>query len=220
MSAYSPRLPDTDESAVASAQSFEDQLRDDGRRQALRRRIIHVCSLIAEAALLFCIILLFFFRMPQVDGRSMAPQLLDGEHVLIDTLAYDVRIGNPASSVRPLVEIGLHAIKRGDLVAFEMGTGDDRRILLKRVAGLPGDSIAIVNGVVSVNGSPSSSSDRATLDRSNVAPFSVPQGDLYVLGDNRAQSVDSRSFGPIPVASVIGRATVVVWPFTRARALR
>ena len=197
MSAYSPRLTDTDDPAPESAPSFEELLADDGRRLALRRRVIHIASLIAEAAVLCGLIMLFFFRLPQVDGRSMEPQLTDGEHVLIDTLAYDLRIANPASADHPLIEIGLHPIARGDLVAFEMGAGDDRRILLKRVAGLPGDTIAVAGGAVS-----------------------VPQGELYVLGDNRSQSVDSRSFGPIPISSVIGRATIVVWPLTRARALR
>jgi signal peptidase I len=220
VSAYSPRLTDTDESAITRAPSFEDVLADDGRRLALRRRIIHIVSLIAEAAILFGLILLLFCRMPQVDGKSMEPQLTEGEHVLIDTLAYDLRIANPASTDHPLVEIGLHPILRGDLVAFEMGSGDERRILLKRVAALPGDTIAIDNGAVAVNGVPFSASSNETLDRSNLAPLTVPKGDLYVLGDNRAQSVDSRSFGPIPIAAVIGRAKVVLWPLTRARALR
>jgi signal peptidase I len=219
VSAYSPRLTDTDESAITRAPSFEDVLADDGRRLALRRRIIHIVSLIVEAAVLICLVLLLFCRMPQVDGKSMEPQLTDGEHVLIDTLAYDLRIANPANVDHPLVEIGLHAIARGDLVAFEMGAGDERRILLKRVAGLPGDSIAIDHGAVAVNGVPFTASSNETLDRSNLAPLTVPKGDLYVLGDNRAQSVDSRSFGPIPIAAVIGRAKIVLWPLNRARAL-
>jgi signal peptidase I len=220
VSAYSPRLTDTDESAITRAPSFEDVLADDGRRLALRRRIIHVVSLIAEAAVLCGLILLLFCRMPQVDGKSMEPQLMDGEHVLIDTLAYDLRIANPSNADLPLVELGLHPIARGDLVAFEMGAGDERRILLKRVAGLPGDTIAIDNGAVTVNRVPFSAASNETLDRSNLAPLTVPKGDLYVLGDNRAQSVDSRSFGPIPIAAVIGRAKIVLWPLTRARALR
>ena len=165
---------------------------------AIRRRIVHIVSLVIETAVLCGLVLLFFCRTPQVDGRSMEPQVTDGEHVLIDTLAYDVRMPNPANAARPLFEIGLHPIARGDLVAFEMGTGDDRRILLKRVAGLPGDSVPVAGA----------------------APVVVPPGDLYVLGDNRAESVDSRSFGPIPIASVVGRATFVVWPLTRVRALR
>lgn len=122
----------------------------------------------------------------------MEPQLTGGEHVLIDTLAFDLRVANPMAPDAPIVDLRLHPILRGDLVAFEHGTGDDRRILLKRVAGLAGDIVASV---------------------------SVPKGSIYVLGDNRAQSDDSREFGPVPVESVIGRATFVVWPLTRAQRL-
>jgi signal peptidase I len=165
---------------------------------ALRRNLFHFAGLLVQAAFLLGLLLLFFYRLPQVDGQSMEPQLTGGEHVLIDTLAFDFRVGNPAAPDRPLVDVRLHPIARGDLVAFEHGAGDDRRILLKRVVGLAGDTIAIENG----------------------KSVSVPAGSIYVLGDNRAQSDDSREFGPVPIESVIGRATLVVWPLARAQRLR
>jgi len=181
---------------------------------------MHIAGLAIQAAVLLCLILLFFYRLPQVDGQSMEPQLTGGEHVLIDTLAFNLRVANPMAPDAPIVDLRLHPILRGDLVAFEHGTGDDRRILLKRVAGLEGDKVATVHGKVFVNGAQFDGFTDASSDREDLAPVSIPKGSIYVLGDNRAQSDDSRAFGPVPVESVIGRATFVVWPLTRAQRLR
>jgi signal peptidase I len=166
------------------------------------------------------LILLFFYRLPQVDGQSMEPQLTGGEHVLIDTLAFDFRVANPMTPDRPVVDIRLHPIARGDIVAFEHGTGDERRILLKRVVGLAGDTVAMVRGKVLVNGKPFDEQFDPPSDREELAALPVPAGSIYVLGDNRAQSDDSRAFGPVPLERVIGRATLVVWPPIRAQRLR
>lgn len=150
----------------------------------------------------------------------MEPQLTGGEHVLIDTLAFNLRVANPMAPDAPLVDLRLHPIVRGDLVAFEHGTGDDRRILLKRVVGLGGDTVTTAHGKVYVDGAQLNGYANASGDGENLAPVAVPNGSIYVLGDNPAQSDDSRAFGPVPVESVIGRATFVVWPLTRAQRLR
>jgi signal peptidase I len=220
VSAYSPRLPDTPDTPREPTAVFDDLLRADRRRLALRLRLKHFAGLALQAALLLILISLFFYRLPQVDGQSMEPQLTGGEHVLIDTLAFDFRVANPMSPDRPIVEIRLHPIARGDLVAFEHGAGDDRRILLKRVIGLPGDTVSTFRGKVFVNGVAAEGYPDPSGDREDLVPVAVPAGSIYVLGDNRAQSDDSRAFGPVPVESVIGRATLVVWPPTRAQRLR
>jgi len=220
VSAYSPRLPDTPDAPREQTAHFDDLLSADRRRLALRRRLRHVAGLTIQAVVLLGLILLFFYRLPQVDGQSMEPQLTGGEHVLIDTLAFDFRVANPAAPQNPLVEIRLHPIARGDLVAFEHGAGDERRILLKRVVGIAGDTVAIARGNVIVNGAPYQGTPDPSADTTNLATLSVPAGNIFVLGDNRAQSDDSRAFGPVPIESVIGRATLVVWPLTRAQRLR
>lgn len=220
MSAYSPRLPDTPDAPREQTAHFDDLLCADRRRLALRRRLNHIAGLTIQAVVLLGLILLFFYRLPQVDGQSMEPQLTGGEHVLIDTLAFDFRVANPAAPQNPLVEIRLHPIARGDLVAFEHGAGDDRRILLKRVIGIAGDTVAIVRGKVIVDGAPYRGTPDPSADQTDLATLSVPANSIFVLGDNRAQSDDSRAFGPVPIESVIGRATLVVWPLTRAQRLR
>src|SRR4029077_14347396 len=145
---------------------------------ALRRRIVHLASLLVQAIILLGLILLFFYRLPQVDGQSMEPQLTGGEHVLIDTLAFDFRIANPADPDRPAIDLRLHTNARGDLIAFDHGRGVDRahflehvsgdvwRILLKRVGALAGETVAIADGRVTVNGVQLDDRSGATPDHS------------------------------------------------------
>ena len=220
MSAYSPRLPDTPDAPREDTAHFDDLLCEDRKRLAFRRRVYHIAGLAIQAIVLLGLILLFFYRLPQVDGQSMEPQLTGGEHVLIDTLAFDFRVANPVAPQNPLVEIRLHPIGRGDLVAFEHGTGDDRRILLKRVVAIGGDTVEIVKGTVVVNGAPFQEQGDQSADRTDLASLTVPSDRIFVLVYNRAQSDDSREFGPVPVESVIGRAALVVWPLNRAQRLR
>ncbi len=153
---------------------------------------------ILEVALLCVLAGAFFVRTPQVSGHSMAPQIFSGEYVLIDTLAY--RFGSPA---------------RGDIVAFRRSDDpatDGPTTYIKRVIGLPGDRITIRAGVVYVNGKALAEPYVRFQDRRSFATVVVPPKSLYVLGDNRVDSEDSRAFGPILESSVIGTAVAGLWP--------
>lgn len=156
-------------------------------------------SLVLEVALLCVLVAAFFVRTPQVSGRSMAPQISSGEYVLIDTLAY--RFGSPA---------------RSDVIAFrrneDPASGIEPSIYIKRVIGLPHDRIAITDGIVYVNGKRLSEPYVVYRDHRSYPPLVVPAGSLYVLGDNRADSEDSRDFGFISERAVIGKAIAGIWP--------
>lgn len=191
----------------------------DDRRPAFFRTLRHIAALAVQAVVLVTLLLLFFLRVPQVDGHSMAPQIDAGDHVVIDTLAYSLRVER-LSGGAPLADIGLRPIARGDVVAFAHGVGDDAKIYLKRVIALPGETVAIERGVVSINGAVLTEPYAPVRDLSDVAAVTVPPQSLFVLGDNRGDSDDSRSFGPIPEASVIGRAALIVWPPNRVRPIR
>ncbi len=156
-----------------------------------------ILSLILEIALLCVLIAAFFVRTPQVSGRSMEPQIDSGEYVLIDTLAY--RFAVPA---------------RGDVVAFRHGDaeGSGASIYIKRIIGIPGDRIEIRRGVVSVNGKPLDESYVRFRDERTFPATLVPPNSVYVLGDNRADSEDSRIFGCVPESALIGKALAGIWP--------
>lgn len=160
-----------------------------------------IASLILEIALLGVLIAAFFVRTPQVSGRSMEPQIVSGEYVLIDTLAY--RFSAP---------------EHGDVVAFRHGD-DPPSVYVKRVIGLPRDRIEIRRGVVYVNGRQLDEPYVRFADTRSYPPIVVPLGALYVLGDNRADSEDSRDFGCIAQTALIGKVLAGIWPLGSLRAL-
>jgi signal peptidase I len=144
--------------------------------------------------------LLIFFviqlvvRQFRVVGSSMEPNLHDGQHLIIDKLSYR-----------------LHSPERGDIVVFHF-PHDPSRDYIKRVIGLPGETVEIREGRVYVNGklleepypvNPGSYSSQAV---------EVPEGSLFVLGDNRNNSSDSHSWGTLPESQIVGKAQVSYWP--------
>jgi signal peptidase I len=153
-----------------------------------------VANLALQLSVLAALIAAFFVRLPQVTGFSMEPHIRSGEYVVIDTFAY--RIGSP---------------RRGDIVAFRHD-GDARAVFIKRVVGLPGDRIRIDRGGVYVNGARLDEPYVQHGDDRSFAQITVPNASVYVLGDNRAQSEDSRFFGPVADGSLVGRAIAGVWP--------
>ena len=141
--------------------------------------LLDLFETVGLAVVLFLVINALSARV-RVDGFSMLPTLHDGEFVLVNKLAY--RIGSPT---------------RGDIIVFQSTTEKDLD-LIKRVIGLPGDHIVIGSGEVSVNGQ--------TLTEPYIAAapnypgeWNVPNGYLFVLGDNRNDSSDSHVWGFLPI---------------------
>jgi signal peptidase I len=94
----------------------------------------------------------------------------------------------------------------------------DEDDLIKRVVGLPGETVEGRGGKIYVNGAPLTEpyvAPSCSVNTSDFAPLKVPAGDLWVMGDNRCNSADSRYFGPIDEKTVVGRAFVLVWPVGR-----
>lgn len=150
-----------------------------------------------------------------IPSASMEPTLhgcpsCNDDHVLVDKLSYR-----------------MHDIHRGDVIVFHRPSTwqVSENTLIKRVVGVPGDKLQVKDGKVSVNGlllqesytnptCPSSSSASGNLAGGKVyGP--VPIGDVFVMGDNRCDSSDSRMFGPVPDTKVVGRAFVIFWPLGR-----
>ncbi|MBV8197823.1 MAG: signal peptidase I [Candidatus Eremiobacteraeota bacterium] len=156
-----------------------------------------VASVSLQFAALVVLALAFFMRTPQVSGLSMAPDIASGEYVLINTVSY--RLGHP---------------HRGDIVAFRHERSAPS-VYLKRIIGLPGDRVAIVRGAVYVNGSRLDEPYVRYADTRTFSEVMVPAGSLYVLGDNRANSDDSRFWGFVDDPMVIGKAVAGIWPLAR-----
>ena len=141
-------------------------------------------------------------RPGQISGFSMEPRIDTDDYIVINALAY--WFGAPA---------------RGDIVAFRHERSAPS-VYVKRVIGLPGDRISIRRGVVSVDGTVLLEPYVRFGDRRSFDDVVVPPGAFYVLGDNRANSDDSRAWGFVPANDLIGRAILTVWPPTHFGALR
>ena len=129
------------------------------------------------------------FRIP---SGSMLPTLTPGDQVLVDKLDREPR--------------------RGDLIVFRRPRSDE--IMLKRVVALGGDTVAIQDGALYVDGRRRREryADPRAIDSVYFGPVRVPRGSVFALGDNRADSIDSRTFGPVPSSRVIGRVVARLWP--------
>lgn len=133
-------------------------------------------------------------RTPQVSGLSMAPHIASGEIVLINTIVYR-----------------MHAPARGDIIAFRHDTPAPETYI-KRIIGLPGDLVRIDRGTVYVNGVALREPYVRYPDGRSFPQVTVPPNSLYVLGDNRADSDDSRFWGFVPENAVLGKAIAGIWP--------
>jgi signal peptidase I len=160
----------------------------------------------------------------KVDGTSMDPNLQNQEMLLVNRNLYFHFDLNEVLDALPFVErdgerivYPFHPPERGDIVVFDPPTVSDKPYI-KRVIGLPGETISISDGFVYIDGvkldEPYIAGAITQCNRSNCDPVVVPEGTVYVLGDNRRNSSDSRIFGPIPVDNIIGKAWVTYWPIS------
>jgi signal peptidase I len=167
--------------------------------------------LVRALALLFVAVLLLSFEIALVPTASMERTVLVGDNVLVFKLLDGPRI--PGTSIRlPR----LHAPHRGSLVSF-VPAAHPTSVFLKRVVALPDDTVEMRGGLLYVNGAVVSESYAPRSSRiPNVASRRLRAGEIFVLGDNRNLSEDSRDFGPIAADSIVGRPIAVVWS-SRAR---
>ena len=160
----------------------------------------------------------------KVEGASMFPTLESGQYLIVNKLAYanldlarlsklipvwrvksvgkDQRIGSPA---------------RGEIIVFRFpdpNPSNRERDFVKRVIGIPGDKVAIVNGVVWVNQEPLREEYLTHRDTFNMNERILNETNYFVLGDNRTGSNDSRAWGPVPAENILGKVWSVYWPLS------
>jgi signal peptidase I len=163
---------------------------------------IEAAKTIVTAAILAFGIRTFVAEARYIPSSSMEPTLLINDRLIIEKISYH-----------------LHDPKRGDIVVFNPTKALQERnfkdAFIKRVIGLPGDTIQVKNGIVYVNGGALSENYIAQKPEYNYGPVTVPPGQYLVLGDNRNNSYDSHYWGFVPKDKFVGRAFVRFWPFDR-----
>lgn len=163
-------------------------------------------SLLSEVFKTLLLALVLYFAISAVTDRvrvenvSMQPTLYEGELLVVSKLAY--QFGEP---------------HRGDIIVFHHNP-DPPEDYIKRVIGLPGDTVSVFKGQVSVNDQILNEPYLASLPAYE-GVWEVPEDMLFVLGDNRNRSSDSHIWGFVPMESVVGRAVVIYWPLNSVRVL-
>jgi signal peptidase I len=149
------------------------------------------------SVLIAMLIILFLYRPVKVEGTSMMPNLLDQERLFINQYSY--RFGGQ--------------INRGDTVVFWF-PGDTTKSYIKRVIGVPGDTVALQSGEVILNGRTLQENyvPPEYRDQMSMMPLRIPRDQYFVLGDHRSSSNDSRMWGLVPRNYIYGKAVFVFWP--------
>jgi signal peptidase I len=180
--------------------------------EAWKRSALEWIVVVASAVVVALFVQATSFQAFFIPTASMQHTLDVGDRVLVNKWSYR-----------------LHPIHRGDIVVFTKPKGElatNVNDLIKRVIGLPGETLTIADNQISINGQPleepylpkgtSIQSVAGKYACTPAQPCKIPPKEIWVMGDNRTNSEDSRYFGPIPESSVVGRAFFRIWPVTRA----
>lgn len=175
-------------------------------------------------AILLAIVIAFFIRTfviqaYKIPSGSMKPTLQIGDHILVSKFNYGVKLPFLRST---LIPIGTP--KRGDILVF-IYPEDRSKDFIKRLIGLPGDTIEIRNKKILLNGLPLNDAHGVYVDnliipasvqpRDNFGPVTVPAESIFVMGDNRDESYDSRFWGFVKMQDVLGKALIIYWSWNQ-----
>lgn len=178
-------------------------------------RWIEFGTVVVAAIVIALLLRTFVVATFSIPSGSMEPTLQVGDRIVVDKLSYS-----------------LHGVARGDIIVFstpkeEDCAGPPVTDLVKRVIALPSETISLANGQVDIDGRPLSEPWLAPDERGETAagpssapfslhqPYRVPAGDVYVMGDNRSESCDSRYWGAVPESSIVGKVDLRIWPLSR-----
>ncbi len=180
---------------------YKEDLKQNNR---LLYHVVDWVESIVVALILALIIRQFAFQTSEVLSGSMIPTLLVKDRVIVNKLVYKY----------------YGKMQRGDIVLFKSPI-PPQRDFIKRLIGLPGETVRVQRGAVLINGKAIDQSRWPVIrDSSNFGPYRVPEDSYFFLGDNRPDSYDSRFWGAVPKGNIIGKADILIWPPLRIRIFR
>jgi len=165
-----------------------------GAADIVRSWLRELLEAVLPALVIVLVVNIFLAQATRVEGQSMDPSLHDSERLIIEKISY--RFRSP---------------QRGDIVVLRR---PQRSVdpLIKRVIGLPGETVSIHDAMVYIDGNPLAEPYLDQPTWGSMAPVVVPEGHVFVMGDNRRSSNDSRAFGVVSLDDIVGRAWVRYWP--------
>jgi len=179
----------------------------------LKSKVYEYAEAIIIAILIAVVVRTFIVQAYKIPSRSMLPTLLVGDHLLVNKFIYGVKVPFLRNTIIPVTNP-----QRGDIVVF-IYPNDRSKDFIKRVIGVSGDKIEIKNKIIFINGKQYSDAygiynDNITYPasmqpRDNYGPVTVPNGSLFVMGDNRDESLDSRFWGFVDLKDVEGKAFII-----------
>lgn len=164
------------------------------KKPGIRRTLLDTLETVLLSLVLFLAINTISERI-RVESISMQPTLFPGDYVIVNKLAYRFT-GSP---------------ERGDVIVFRYPPNPEAIPYIKRIIGLPGDQVHIADGKISINGQ-LMIEPYLTVKTNRGGDWTVPEESLFVMGDNRNNSSDSRTWGFVPFANIIGRAELIYLP--------
>jgi signal peptidase I len=174
----------------------EEGQHDPGLLMAVRHFMVELLQVMAPALVLALVVHLFLAQATIVYGQSMEPNLHPNQRLIVDKLSYR-----------------LHSPQRNDIVVVDLP--DMEEMLVKRIVALPGETVEVRRGTIYVNGSPVPEPYEHDLTAYDMAPLTLGPLAYFVMGDNRSNSNDSRSFGPISRDDIVGRVWLRYWPLNQ-----
>lgn len=166
--------------------------------------LLHWTRDLLFSIVLAVIVILFLYQPVKVEGTSMMPTLDDQERIFINKFVYH-----------------FENIDRGDTIVFWF-PGDPTKSYIKRVIGVPGDTVEVDSGTVVVNGHALEEDyvPQEYRDDNSMRAEKIPAGEYFVLGDHRSSSNDSRAWGLVPRRYIYGKAVFIYWPFDKMGVLK
>lgn len=165
-----------------------------GVLQYVRKIIWEIITAVVPALLIALFINVYVVQAVEIEsGPSMQPNLYQGDRMMVERVSYRFHLPN-----------------RGDVVVADR-PGEETS-LVKRVMGLPGETIEVQDGHVSINGELLTEPWVSYFGGPDYGPQVIPEGYIFIVGDNRSASLDSRSIGPVELNSIEGRVCLVYWP--------
>ncbi len=187
----SPYDPDALTQSIPDSED-EDVL-DPSLLGRLGRFIRSILAMGVQTAIITFLVIYFIAQATVVHGGSMEPTLSTGQRLIVEKLSYRFELP-----------------ERGDIVVVRLEQFE--LPLIKRVIGLPGEMVEIRQNHVFINGVLLPEAYLPITRQQNYGPFIVPEGNIFVMGDNRSVSNDSRFFGPVPMEQILGKAWASYWP--------